>query len=172
MTNGLRNINEIVHAGECSGCTACYAICSYGAISVAPDEKGFYKPSINADLCTHCNRCVRVCPQNNARNGIKEIAIIYACRAKDEIIQRESASGGFFYVLAHNALSTGKIVYGAAFDESFKVQHEAAETDSALQKLRGSKYIQSSLGDSFHNIDKMLKRDYIFRAIRSAVTAD
>ena len=157
MTNGLRNINEIIHAGECSGCTACYAACSFGAISMSPDEKGFYKPNINAELCTHCDRCIRVCPQNTTRSDIKEIPTIYACRAKDENIQKESASGGFFYILACKVLNVGGIVYGAAFDESFTVNHEAAETISELQKQRGSKYVQSNLGDSFQNIDKLLK---------------
>ena len=157
MINGMRNIKEIVHDGDCSGCTACCAICSFGAIHMAADSKGFYKPHINEKLCIHCNQCIRVCPQNNAGSGINGTAAIYACRAKDENIQMESASGGFFYILACKVLDAGGIAYGAAFDESFTVQHTAAENVSELQSLRGSKYVQSRMGDSFKSIDQQLK---------------
>jgi ferredoxin len=50
------------HKEECSGCTACYAICPKGAISMQPDEEGFDYPHINEDLCIRCYMCLMVCP--------------------------------------------------------------------------------------------------------------
>ncbi len=47
---------------ECCGCTACYAICPQEAIIMAEDEEGFEYPQVNADICTRCYMCLKVCP--------------------------------------------------------------------------------------------------------------
>lgn len=47
---------------ECCGCTACYAICPQGAISMVSDEEGFLYPQIHSEKCIGCYQCVRVCP--------------------------------------------------------------------------------------------------------------
>ena len=47
---------------ECCGCTACYASCTVGAISMIPDEEGFLYPEIDMQKCISCKKCLRVCP--------------------------------------------------------------------------------------------------------------
>lgn len=47
---------------DCCGCTACYACCPQGAISMLEDEEGFEYPKIDAQKCVGCQLCVRVCP--------------------------------------------------------------------------------------------------------------
>ena len=47
---------------ECCGCTACYSICSQGAIYMEEDEEGFEYPHIDEVKCITCYQCVRVCP--------------------------------------------------------------------------------------------------------------
>lgn len=60
-------MNEMIHVGllskeKCCGCTACYSICTRGAISMKRDEQGFSYPEIDENLCTQCGLCVRTCP--------------------------------------------------------------------------------------------------------------
>lgn len=50
---------------ECCGCSACYAICPKGAISMQTDEEGFFYPIINKEKCVLCNACIKVCVFKN-----------------------------------------------------------------------------------------------------------
>lgn len=45
---------------DCCGCTACYAICPKGAISMIPDEEGFDYPQIDEKKCVRCYMCLKV----------------------------------------------------------------------------------------------------------------
>ena len=47
---------------ECSGCTACLAICPKHAISMVDDEEGFEYPKVNGVECIRCYLCLSVCP--------------------------------------------------------------------------------------------------------------
>ena len=53
---------------ECCGCTACYAICPKGAISMLEDEEGFEYPIINGENCILCYKCIEVCPIKLVKN--------------------------------------------------------------------------------------------------------
>lgn len=54
---------------ECCGCTACYAICPRGAISMMPDEEGFKYPQIDKKKCIGCGMCIKTCPIKNAKRN-------------------------------------------------------------------------------------------------------
>lgn len=56
---------------ECCGCTACYAICSQGAITMISDEEGFKYPQIDEKKCIGCGICLKTCPIKNAKRGSK-----------------------------------------------------------------------------------------------------
>lgn len=47
---------------ECCGCTACYAVCPKGAITMKEDGEGFEYPAINEKLCVSCCMCLKICP--------------------------------------------------------------------------------------------------------------
>jgi formate hydrogenlyase subunit 6/NADH:ubiquinone oxidoreductase subunit I len=46
---------------NCCGCSACYAICPVGAISMEPDDEGFLYPAIDDSKCIACHQCQAVC---------------------------------------------------------------------------------------------------------------
>lgn len=45
----------------CCGCAACYSVCPVEAITMLPDEKGFWYPQINEEVCICCQKCLNVC---------------------------------------------------------------------------------------------------------------
>ena len=47
--------------GNCTGCSACMAMCPVQCISMIPDEEGFLYPHIDEKKCKRCYVCVKAC---------------------------------------------------------------------------------------------------------------
>ena len=128
------------------------------------DDEGFLYPEVDASACIGCDRCAKVCPSlrpNAARTPLS----VYAAKATDEALRIESSSGGVFSLLAKETLAKGGLVFGAAFDHSdWHVFHRSVDNESDLAELRGSKYVQSDMGDVLRHVAAVLKegRDVLF----------
>lgn len=136
------------HKSECCGCTACQQICPVQCISMKPDEEGFLYPKINDGQCIGCQKCEAVCPIQTPPL-VKGKTQTYVGYAQNEKIRRPSSSGGIFSLAAEYVLKRGGAVFGAAFDDAFAVHHICVESEEDLDKLRGSKYVQSSLENTY-----------------------
>jgi coenzyme F420-reducing hydrogenase beta subunit len=69
-----------------------------------------------------------------------------------------------FTALSDLVLARGGVVFGAAFDQHLNVVHLEAATPAERDRLRGSKYVQSDLSDSFPRVAALLKsgREVLF----------
>ncbi len=141
---------------ECIGCTACVNACPKSCISMELDSEGFAYPVIDRDTCVNCGICEKICPVEHPVYG-NERCNVYAAYAQNTESRSKSTSGGLFYEIAQWVINEGGIVYGAAFNDNFELKHISAETIEELSPLRGSKYIQSSLGKVFKEIRMQLK---------------
>ncbi len=147
---------ETLDKKECCGCSACLSACPKQCIEMRADEEGFLYPVIDKDICIDCGLCRKVCPF--AHPEYPDAApLVYATYVKDESQRAQSTSGGIFYAVARWVISQGGVVYGAAFDSHFKLRHVGVDNMEELQRLRGSKYLQSDLGDVFSEIRRYLK---------------
>lgn len=63
-----------------------------------------------------------------------------------------SSSGGVFPVLARRTIGNGGVVYGHAFDEGLHVGCIRADNLDDLAAMRGSKYVQSDMGDAMARV--------------------
>ncbi len=142
----------------CTGCAACANICPRQCISFEEDAEGFCYPKVDESLCVQCGRCTAVCPvsQEKPEDRPTDSAKVYACINRDEKVLKESSSGGVFSLLAENMIEKGGVVFGAAFDENWNVRHMAAQTKEECLRFRGSKYVQSEVGDSFSQAKRFL----------------
>ncbi len=77
---------------------------------------------------------------------------VYAVKHKDEVIRAASRSGGIFTALSDQVLSNGGVVYGCVLTENFEAVHIRADNTEERNRMRGSKYIQSKLGDTFKKV--------------------
>ena len=148
------NSNDIY---ECSGCAACYSVCGHKAISMQVDEDGFVIPIKNKNLCTDCGLCEMVCPVEHPDYSNSPIPSAFA--AYDPKERQKSSSGGIFYSVAKHVIGQDGEVFGAAFDDDMQLRHISVKTIDGLESLRGSKYVQSNIGETFRNVAKSLKAD-------------
>jgi len=134
---------DIKSKNKCCGCGACSQICPKQCIEMKPDTEGFLYPVVNKGNCINCGLCEKRCPILNTKNEKTEQQDAFVAFHRDEQIRLSSSSGGVFSALAENIIRHGGIVFGAAFDEDFLVHHVGVERLEELEKLRGSKYLQS-----------------------------
>ena len=149
---------EFAGKSQCTGCTACASICPRQCIQMKKDEAGFEFPEVTEQsACIACGACERVCPVlANQKSDGQPSTFAYAAFSKNDSLRMESSSGGIFSELAAVVLQSGGIIYGASYDDKGIVRHIGIEDQKKLGKLRGAKYSQSILGDSFQLLKKQL----------------
>lgn len=151
---------NIDNKSHCCGCEACKQVCPKACISMHKDNEGFLYPEINISECIRCNLCEKVCPFHNKIQ--ERIPLnVYAAKNNNEEMRLKSSSGGIFTPIAESIISKGGIVFGAAFDENWNVYHTYTDTIEGLSKFRGSKYVQSRIGDSFVKAKEFLQNNKI-----------
>ena len=146
---------KLADKDKCTGCAACQQSCIHGAIGMVRDDEGFLFPVINEGKCVECGLCQKRCPELNpiARLDYTKQEV-YAMISKDD--RAVSSSGGAFSVFAHWILKQGGVVFGATIDKNLKVYHICINKEENLNLLRGSKYVQSDLRDSYKTVKKNL----------------
>ena len=140
---------------------ACYSACKAEAIRITADCKGFYIPEVNSELCINCGKCKRVCPSLKELDVTNYQQQAFACWHKDEKLRMMSTSGGVFTGLARYVLSKQGVVFGVRFDKDFRAVHAEAVNLEQLKYFRGSKYIQSYVGNVYKTVKQRLESNRI-----------
>lgn len=144
---------------NCCGCSACAQRCPKNCIVMKEDDEGFLYPEVNLDLCVNCGLCDKVCPIKE-KSEINNYPKGYVAVNENDEIRLNSSSGGIFTPLAEMILREGGAVFGAAFDIScYIVKHICVDSTEGLEALRGSKYVQSRIEDTYIQVQKALTQD-------------
>lgn len=147
---------------SCVGCSACALSCPKNCIEMYNDKYGFSHPKIiNVQECINCKLCEQSCPIVNKRNLDDKETIALAAFTKDEEIRKESSSGGIFTEIAKYVLLNNGVVFGAAYSNNWHVEHIEVKEVGNLNKLRGAKYSESKLGNTYDRIKKYLNKDIL-----------
>lgn len=150
-----KTIAQVAHS-QCTGCGACYNKCPVNAIEMKADSEGFLFPRVDSDKCINCGLCLKTCPVVEPAYDNRPEPACYAVMASDEI-RKKSSSGGVFTLLAEWMLDQGGVVCGAAYtDDCYSVEHIIATNRDELQRLRGSKYVQSNTGLVYTRVKEYL----------------
>lgn len=141
---------------DCTGCSACVGRCPKKCISMVTNAEGFLYPKVDEDLCIHCGLCEKVCPVLDSR-GNRTPLQIYVGYNTDRGIVSQSSSGAVFTLLAEQVIDEGGVVFGARFNDKNTVIHDFIEKKEDLSLFRGSKYVQSRIGNTFREAEEFLK---------------
>lgn len=82
--------------------------------------------------------------------------ICYAIKHKNNDVISKSRSGGMFTAITDYVLNNDGIVYGVVLNEKLEAVHIRSNNIDDRNRMRGSKYVQSKLGDTFRQIKKDL----------------
>ena len=148
-------MKEILEKSRCTGCSACASICPKGAIKLVEDNEGFKHPEIDQSKCINCGLCKRTCPVLNTEEN-SSLNRCYVAYNKNNEMKKTSSSGGIFDAIARKVLSDNGIVIGAAFNDNMELEHIALEKIDDLEKLKGSKYLQSNINNMFSYIKEKI----------------
>ena len=144
---------------DCCGCTACASICPARCITMETDEEGFTYPTTDQDKCLHCHLCEQVCPVLNEIKSLQKEIEVYAAASDSQDLLSNCSSGGTFSLLAEQIIYRQGIVYGAAYSHDYtEARHIRVNSIEDLSLLRGSKYLQSNMGNIFHECKKDLTK--------------
>lgn len=148
---------EIKDKSSCCGCEACIQCCPKQCIALREDTEGFLYPYVNKIDCVDCGLCEKVCPiihQDDSREPVSS----YIAINPNEEIRLKSSSGGIFTLLAEIIIAEGGVVFGARFDEKWNVIHSWTDTFEDLAAFRGSKYVQSRIGNTYKEAKEFLQQ--------------
>lgn len=152
---------DIIGPARCTGCFGCESSCARGAVRLALDPDGFYKPLVDRRACNECGRCQQACPvipaEPQAANAPAPEPLAFGAWATDEALRSASSSGGVFSELARSVLDRGGAVAGCVWGTNWTPEHRVARTSDGVAPMRGSKYVPSRVGNAYQEVLAALK---------------
>ncbi len=83
---------------------------------------------------------------------------VYACYNLNKNVRLDSSSGAVFSAMAHYVFEKHGVVYGVAMSEDcYSAEFIKVSDENGVKRLRGSKYLQAKVGNTFNKIKEDLK---------------
>lgn len=184
------NISAVVAAQQCTGCSACVAMCPDHALSMQPNTEGFLEPVIDEAKCTHCGQCYQQCPvlkrqvaqaklaqtaqtaraqgltaqgtqqRNTEHAGCAQRYFALSLKPDFKALYGSSTTG-IGFVLAHRFIRAGGVVVGCRFNaQTQEAEHVIARTVEEVVQFCGSKYVQSNKHEVLAQTLDLLKQGH------------
>lgn len=157
-TKDLFNTVEQINKNSCTGCGLCKVLCPKQCIAMTDDDEGFRFPKIDAKSCIQCGKCFNMCPAGNICDELysRDERKYFSGIISDKDILIQSSSGGVFGMLAHKIISMGGYVCGCIYNDDTEAIHIVTDKKEDIEKMQGSKYVQSRAEHCFSEISKLL----------------
>lgn len=157
----INELDSYIFTGNktlCTGCGACAQICKHRALKMMPDEEGFLYPKLNSENCVECGLCNSICPVTGSNKENEDYDThCFVATTSYKNYYKDSASIGICTMLSESIIKQNGYVFGAYLDEtSWTAYHILINSDIGIQKIRNSKYLQSTTKDTFIQARKLL----------------
>ena len=150
------NVQFLVPEKDCTGCSACLNACPHDSIFMAENSNGHILPKVNQDTCSDCGYCAKICPSLRDVDVYTPIKT-YAGWILDIDEHLTCTSGGVATILAKHIIANSGVVYGCTSCLGNEIKHIRVTTTEGIDKLKGSKYVQSNIHYIFRQIKDDLK---------------
>lgn len=159
----MKKTIEKIAKNQCTGCGLCSEKCPKDCISMVEDEEGFLFPQVDYAKCAECGVCVRSCPATSAADALfsKEERSYFCGIIKDKEMLIKSSSGGVFGALAEYIIGIGGYVCGCVYKDDLETVHMLSNKKQNVEKMYGSKYVQSKVHSCFSEIQSHLNANDI-----------
>lgn len=147
--------SEICTRDKCTGCMACYNICPKSCISMVSGKLDHLFPEVDQTLCVNCRLCQKVCPENSNLSRHYPMTAFAGWHAEKEQYLT-STSGGAATAFAQTVIMKGGVVYGCSSDAGLRFRHIRISDLEELVRLKGSKYVQSDISNTYRSVKKDL----------------
>lgn len=141
---------------SCTGCSACYSVCNNGALVMKADSAGFWRPTINRDLCLNCGLCMKKCPVISPLSLVEDNEEFFALYAKNDEVRKKGSSGNAFGLGAMSVIESDGIVFGAALSSDCKTLKMSSSDEVGLERLQKSKYFEADMSNVVVQIKEAL----------------
>lgn len=151
---------DLSDKNKCCGCLSCTKACPKNAITTTLDDSGIIYPEICLNECVDCGLCSRICNYKNNNYQLKPKKG-YAAITKDKDLLNTSTSGGVFSTIAKKCIKDGWKVCGCISyfnDNKMIVEHILTDNVEDIEKMQGSKYVQSSIVNVLNTIKNELNK--------------
>ena len=151
-------MDKICDKKLCTACSACLNICAKDAITMKEHGAlGYTYPVIDHSKCVDCGLCRKVCPVLNPVNQQEPLQSVAAV-CKDDEDTKKSASGGAAFSLARYIIEDEPgVVYGCELIDYKTIKHCRYTNIQDMERMRGSKYVQSEIGTIYREVKKDLQ---------------
>lgn len=151
----------MIQKDGCCGCGACVLKCPKTCIKMEENTEGFLYPIVDIKECIQCGLCRTVCPTEQEKGQVTDPELFsYAVINTNDDERKNSSSGGVFSALAKWTIENEGVVFGAALSDDKKTcVHIMIDRIEEIEKLQGSKYLQSSTNLCFQQARTMLEKN-------------
>ena len=149
-------MKQICDFRQCTGCGLCAARCPKQCITMRARRLGHVYPCIDQTRCIDCGLCKKSCPSLHVLERQRPLSA-YAAWSKDSDDYKSSTSGGAASVFTQWVLKNGGVVYGCTVLPGAKISHVRIDNAEDASRLKGSKYVQSSIMEVLPNIRQDVK---------------
>ncbi|MBN2860279.1 MAG: Coenzyme F420 hydrogenase/dehydrogenase, beta subunit C-terminal domain [Sphaerochaetaceae bacterium] len=145
-------------SNPCTGCAACAVACPQKCIEMKLDSEGFLAPLVREQSCTECGICEEVCYKYLNTDTIKSRESFIDSRVLAVVNNyfqqiKTVSSAGVATSLALHYQAQGYSVCGCVFDVSSDACfHVVASTEREIDRMKGSKYLQSNTLSAFSEL--------------------
>lgn len=118
---------------------------------------GHLFPEIDMDKCVGCKLCVSSCPNNTLPEFHTPISS-YVAAAVDRKEALTCTSAGIASIFSRHIIENGGVVYGSSGQDCQHVRHIRVTSSADIDNIKGSKYVQSAIEDTFKQIKTDLNK--------------